>query len=384
MSEPPRTFPSPLRGGVRGRGTPRRSLSPHPGPPPQGGRGFAGAVVQRLTSNRLHLSHGPIDVVLKAWGEADAVVAAYRAAVARFPQILPELCAELARLRAPVGDGPSPESRVGRRMLVACHPFLPEFITPMAAVAGAVADELLASMLAAAPLDRAYVNNGGDIAVFCAPGRTLDIGIAGDFRSGPVPMPSGAVRVRQGDGIGGIATSGAQGRSFSLGIADSVTVLAADAAAADAAATIIANAVDLDSPVVERRPACALDPDSDLGQRPVTVAVGPLSAREIEAALAAGLVRARAYRDADLIIDAALTLKGETVTLSAQSAENGWRQSTHFPHGEVLAASAASLEPRAGTFVRQRTILRGGSDSVGSAPEDEERAQVSHFAGEAK
>ncbi|WP_204349766.1 hypothetical protein, partial [Klebsiella pneumoniae] len=80
-----------------------------------------------------------------------------------------------------------------------------------------------------------------------------------------------------GDGIGGIATSGAQGRSFSLGIADSVTVLARDAASADAAATLIANAVDLDHPAIRRRPARNLDPDSDLGDRLVTVGVGDLT-----------------------------------------------------------------------------------------------------------
>ena len=66
----------------------------------------------------------------------------------------------------------------------------------------------------------------------------------------------------------GVATSGWRGRSFSLGIADAVTVLAATAAAADAAATIIANAVDLPGhPAIARRPASELEDDSDLGDR---------------------------------------------------------------------------------------------------------------------
>ena len=83
----------------------------------------------------------------------------------------------------------------------------------------------------------------------------------------------------------GIATSGQGGRSFSLGIADAVTVLARRAADADAAATMIANAVDLDHPAIQRRPAVRLDPDSDLGDLPVTVAVGDLSRSEVAAAL---------------------------------------------------------------------------------------------------
>jgi ApbE superfamily uncharacterized protein (UPF0280 family) len=159
------------------------------------------------------------------------------------------------------------------------------------------------------------VNDGGDIAVHCAPGQALDIAIAGDFTLGPVPARSGTIRIRHGDGVGGIATSGARGRSFSLGLADSVTVLAADAATADAAATLIANAVDCGDPAIERRPAVELDPDSDLGERLVTISVGPLSPATIRAALAAGLARARDYRDRGLILDAALTLQGVTVTL---------------------------------------------------------------------
>jgi ApbE superfamily uncharacterized protein (UPF0280 family) len=273
-----------------------------------------GAIVQELTDGRLHLSHGPIDVVLKAFADGDAATRAHAAAARRFATILSELCAELPALRAPAGTA-EPRSPVGRRMAAACQPFRKIFVTPMAAVAGAVADELLATMCAAAPLDRAYVNDGGDIAVFATPGQVFDIAIAGDFSLGPAPVKSGTIRIRHGDGVGGIATSGARGRSFSLGIADSVTVLAKNGAAADAAATLIANAVYCDDPVIERRPATELDPDSDLGDRLVTVAVGPLPAAKRNAALAAGLARARAYRAQGLIVDAALTLQGETITL---------------------------------------------------------------------
>lgn len=277
------------------------------------------AIVQELTGGRLHLSHGPIDVVLKAFGGPEPVKRVHRAAARRFPAILPELCAELPQLRAQLCKSLPPQSPVGRRMAAACRPFADVFVTPMAAVAGAVAEELLSVMRAAAPLDRAYVNDGGDIAVFCAPGEVLDIAMAGDFTRGQLPGQSGTIRVRHGDGIGGIATSGARGRSFSLGIADSVTVLAADAATADVVATLIANAVDCDDPAVERRPASELDPDSDLGDRMVTVHVGRLPPRAIETALNRGLARARCYRARGLVVDAALTLQGRTVTLGAQA-----------------------------------------------------------------
>jgi ApbE superfamily uncharacterized protein (UPF0280 family) len=266
--------------------------------------------------------------VLKAYGSASDVDRAYRAAVARFGKILPELCAELPLLRAAIGAGAPPASAVGRRMFAACRPYADAFITPMAAVAGSVADELMAEMLGAATLDRAYVNDGGDIAVFCAEGHVLDIAIAGDFSRSAVPMRSGAIRVRHGDGVGGVATSGARGRSFSLGIADSVTALAENGAAADAAATMIANAVDLPHPGIVRRPACELDPDSDLGDRAVTVAVPKLSRAEVERALRAGLTYAGHLRRRGLVIDAALTLQGETTALGALALPQAERTST--------------------------------------------------------
>ena len=268
--------------------------------------------VQPLAGDRLHLQHGPIDLVLRAWGAASAVREAYDAAVARFQTVLPELVGELAELRKPMAEKPQVEGPVAQRMVAACRAHAGVFVTPMAAVAGSVADEILGVMVEAAPLDRAFVNDGGDIAVHLTEGETLDVALAADFSRGPIPSLNGRLSLAHGDGIGGIATSGAQGRSFSLGIADSVTILARDAASADVAATLIANAVDADHPAVERQPATALDPDSDLGDRLVTTAVGPLPGPVIAAALAAGLARAEQLQRRGLIFDAALVLQGES------------------------------------------------------------------------
>ena len=270
---------------------------------------------QWLDGDRLHLQHGPIDLVLRAWGAASAVREAYDAAMARFQTVLPELTGELIELRKPMSGRPHVETPVAQRMVAACRPHSAVFVTPMAAVAGAVADEILSVMTEAAPLDRAFVNDGGDIAVHLTEGEQIDVALAADFSRGAVPALNGRLTLRHGDGIGGIATSGAQGRSFSLGIADSVTVLARDAAGADVAATLIANAVDLDHPSVSRKPASELDPDSDLGDLPVTVAVGDLTHDDIATALEAGRQRADQFRKRGLIRDAALALRGAVVTL---------------------------------------------------------------------
>lgn len=261
-----------------------------------------------LPGGRLHLHHGPIDLILKGWGDATALAAGHDAAWRRFATILPELCAELTSLRLPDAAVSGP---VARRMQAATLPFRPAFITPMAAVAGAVAEEVLAAFLRPG-ITRAYANNGGDIALHLDPGESLTCAIAA--RPG---LPD-RLTIHAADDIRGIATSGWRGRSHSLGIADSVTILARSAAEADAAATMIANAVDLPGhPAITRCAARDLQPDSDLGRRPVTTAVGPLSGPERRAALAAGLAAARRHHAAGLIKAAALFLEHDIVTLGA-------------------------------------------------------------------
>ena len=257
---------------------------------------------------RRHFQHGPIDLVLEAFGPAGDVAAFHEQAWARFRTVLGELAGELAALRTDIRAMPAVRGSTARRMVAACAPHGGSFVTPMAAVAGAVADEVLAAGIAGRRLSRAYVNNGGDIALHLAPGERFRTGMVA---LGDVPEAAGIAEIGSGDGVAGLATSGWRGRSLSLGIADSVTVLAETAAAADVAATLIANAVNVDSPAVKRVPAHELDPDSDLGARPVTVEVGALRAAEIAIALAAGRAAARSVADRDLIAAASIFLCGD-------------------------------------------------------------------------
>ncbi len=265
---------------------------------------------------RLLLQQGPIDLVVEATGPAAAVEAAYRAAMRRFDGLLAELCGELALLRSPVrANSPVPEGPVARRMHQAVAPFAGRiFITPMAAVAGSVAQEILAVMVEAAPLARAYVNNGGDIALHLADGETFRIGLV---ERPDRPNLFATASIAASDPVRGIATSGSPGRSFSLGIAEAVTVLAPSAAMADAAATVIANAIDLPGhAAIERQPAEAIQADSDLGALLVTRKVGPLTETEIETALAAGLAEAQRLHGAGLIVAAAMHLQGVSRALA--------------------------------------------------------------------
>jgi uncharacterized protein len=297
---------------------------------------------RRLPDGRLHLNDGPIDIIIEAFGETSAVEAAYGAAWRRFVTILDELCAELPLLRAqPAAYGPAPQSPVARRMAAAVAPFLARrFITPMAAVAGAVAEEVLEAMASGRRLARAYVNDGGDIALHLGPGETFAIGMVDRPDR---PNLFGRATIDAADRVRGVATSGWRGRSFSLGVADAVTVLAASAARADAAATLIANAVDIPGhPAIKRAPARDLDPQSDLGERRVTIAVGPLTPDEIERALASGAAEAELWRGLGLIEAAALRLGERTRVVGVAGS------SYKFGAGAVLTRNAAKARHAVG------------------------------------
>lgn len=282
-----------------------------------------GATRAALPGGRWHFQHGPIDLVIGADGDPAAVSAAHEAAWARFGTVLIELVAELSLLRQPVAvllQQTGPQGRIASRMAQACAPFAPEFITPMAAVAGSVAQQLVA-FYQRDGISRAWVNNGGDIALHLAPGASVKVGLFADLArfdpSRPVLNTDGHFKVHAAMPVRGIATSGWRGRSFSLGIADSVTVLARTAATADAAATVIANAVNVHDVRVERRPANQLKDDSDLGDIEVTVDVPPLEEAQVKQALRAGERRARELQRDGLIHSAVLVCQHRVARVEA-------------------------------------------------------------------
>jgi ApbE superfamily uncharacterized protein (UPF0280 family) len=304
--------------------------------PARGERGVfvaqSGVQIQRLeTTERLHLNHGPIDLIFDLQGKAHAMAKAEQVAARLFESVLTDLMAEITALRTPYEQlyacpARQPKGAIARRMLAALSGYEACFVTPMAAVAGAVADHMLGALKASQGLERIVINNGGDMAFWLSDAARLRIGIADGegldaLRGFPARLMLDGHSANQLQ-LGGVATSGWQGRSHSFGIADSVTVLAESAARADVAATLIANAVTLPhSSKIERRPANELSPDSDLGARPVTISVGQLTDAEKKQALRAGCLKAQQILEQGGAKGIFLSVQGESAALGSDLAQ---------------------------------------------------------------
>ncbi|PJI99644.1 hypothetical protein CLU85_4497 [Acidovorax sp. 69] len=289
-----------------------------------------------LPDGRWHFQHGPMDLVIQAEGQRGVVAQAHERAWHRFEGLLQELVNELPDLRAPVGARCVLQGVVARRMWDACAPYRAGFITPMAAVAGSVAQEILACY-GQEGIDRAWVNNGGDIALQLAPGQSVTVGVYADIAAlTAVQLHSGLVLdgqigITSAMPVRGVATSGWRGRSQSLGIADSVTVLARTAAQADAAATIVANAVNVQDARIGRMPACQVRDDSDLGAILVTVDVPALPQEQVQQALQHGLQKAQELQAQGLLWFALLACQGRFAV-------------TRTPCGELAGAPAVKTD----------------------------------------
>ena len=273
-----------------------------------------------MADNRLHLQHGPIDIIAHVDAPEEVRKRLYTSASNRFSTVLVELVAEMDLLKQPwSADLPDPKGGIAQKMCFAVRGS-DIFVTPMAAVAGAVADEVLEAMLYEAKnpdpcleeIQRMYVNNGGDIAFWLNAGESFSIGVVDNPG---IPELNARVSLAYESPVRGIATSGWRGRSLSLGIADAVTVLAGSAAIADAAATLIANDVNVDYPGILKRPASEVKDESDLGMLPVTVDVPPLPVDQISEALKRGGQTAGNFIRTGKIEAAYLSLQKQTLVV---------------------------------------------------------------------
>ena len=256
---------------------------------------------------KLFLDYGPISMVIAASRNGEPLTALCRDAGQIAVDCLTELGPQLKLLkRSWTQFEPGELSGVAVTMWQAVQATADNDLTPMAAVAGAFADKV-ADWLQQQGATKVLVNNGGDVAIRLLADETTKVGVMPEIGGEGF---SKLVRLTSGDGIGGIATSGLGGRSFTCGVMESVTVLAKSCAVADAFATSLANASYIDSSAVVRGLARLIDPDTDIPDLMVTESVGRLTPQEVQQSMQQVLTRLRDNVDKRIIKGATLHLQG--------------------------------------------------------------------------
>ncbi len=202
-----------------------------------------------------------------------------------------------------------------QRMIMAVLVTGDKSLTPLAAVAGAVSDEVADFISHTEGVSKVVVNNGGDIAIRLKDGEIAKVGINLNYLRSTV-----AYVLSISDEVCGIATSGFGGRSFTKGIASASVVKAPTASSADVLATILGNATDVDDPLIARQLAEEIYPDTDIPGHWVTTSVGDISDIKVDEALEKGMASARKLRQRGLIFETLLAVKGRARMTEGMSA----------------------------------------------------------------
>ena len=199
------------------------------------------------------------------------------------------------------------EDSLGLQMVRSVLAVGDEDLTPMAAVAGTIADAV-ADYLFARGMTKVVVDNGGDVAVRLRRGASVRVGIRPEVGRQDISV---VIALDSRSGSWGVTTSGLGGRSLTRGVASAVTVIARSASVADAASTAIANASFVtDDGVIQRR-AEEIEPQTDLVGLPVTVKVAQLAQEKKIRAVSNAIKRAEALIDKDIIFGAFVAVQGE-------------------------------------------------------------------------
>jgi len=255
---------------------------------------------------------GPMRLVIRAWNKKQPQTKLARRAAEESISYLERIarCRPLLSRPIPdIEDLPGDELALG--MINSTRAIGDHDLTPMAAVAGTIADAV-ANWLFEREATRVIVDNGGDIAVRLAKGESVTVGVRPRVTSWHI---SHVINLDSDHSAWGVTTSGVGGRSLTRGIASAVTVLSTRASVADAAATAIANACFVKDDRIIQQPAAKMDPISDLKDIPVTTEVGPLSSEKVLAAIKSARQKAEDLSDKGIILGAFIAL-GSVYTMT--------------------------------------------------------------------
>ena len=238
--------------------------------------------IRELKPGQVYFDYGPVSMVVSAVrdGAGDSALCRQAAEVVEHNLRLLGQSLDMLR-RYPAQVEPGRLEGAARAMADAVLSTGDPYLTPMAAVAGAMSDAV-ADFLWEQGAQKAVANNGGDVALRLAPGQTLDMGILYELGHGGVDR---VIRLLPEHGIGGVASSGLGGRSLTTGVASIVTAFSSRCARADALATLLADRSYIPSPAVHTCLASQVDPDSDIADLTVVTAVDPLTDSEKKQAL---------------------------------------------------------------------------------------------------
>jgi len=235
-----------------------------------------------LAPGKVYFHHGPASIVVIADKNGEPLTDLCCQAYAVIDSCLSELAQALPLLRFyPSGDLSDMPEGLPRRMMQAVLDIGEPTLTPMATVAGAISDTV-ADWIFAQGADRVIVNNGGDIAIRLAHGKSVKMGIVSSIAHGSIDR---SVMIRAEDGIGGVATSGFGGRSMTRGVAQAVSAFASNCTLADALATHLANCSYVNAPQVETAKAGSVDSTSDIKDLDIVIKIGMLDRKDVKQAI---------------------------------------------------------------------------------------------------
>jgi len=267
--------------------------------------------IQVLANGAVLVDYGPMRMFITVTEKGKPIISLAKEGAHLAIQILEDLANFLHVIKIKSQELKIEEAfpDVVRRMIEATKKMGEPDLTPLAAVAGTTSDRV-ADFIFGKGGTKIIIDNGGDIAIRLREGEVAGVGVKTDIHS---EFPTYRVSIDCTMNIGGVATSGLGGRSFTKGIASAATVLAENASLADAAATVVGNFTNVEDPNIIRTLAEKVYPDTDIAGEWVTIEVGKLSSEKIEEALTNGLTKANSICQKGLIKGALVAVQGKVV-----------------------------------------------------------------------
>lgn len=267
----------------------------------------------QLDDQTILAQYGPMRLTIQAWrDEAPDTDLGARAGEFSFTLLTRLAPARELFLRERLAEAATPpdyDEPLLNRMAAAARAARHEGLGPMATVAGTVA-EAVTLYLKEQGASKAIVENGGDLAIYLAPGHTASVGV----RLGLARQAPDYKLTLRGDRrpLWGVCSSGMGGRSLTRGIADTAMAIAAETPVADAVATALGNECTVASKNIRRVAAETLRPDTDIRGLDVTEWVGDLTQAEVDAALDNAMRYAEGLVRDGVILGGLVSLRGET------------------------------------------------------------------------